>query len=87
MPKHRLPRRVLFPVPPSEWRKPWCAQRMTWLEGVKEITKSLGVGVVHLPGWAPRDPACAWLETLQEMVGSGNVLSSGILVCDSHVLD
>ncbi|KAG5447044.1 hypothetical protein CSKR_108892 [Clonorchis sinensis] len=71
MPKHRLPRRVLFSVPPSDWRKPRGGQRMTWQKGVKEITKSLGVvGAVRLPGWGPRDPACAWLETLQEMAAN-----------------
>ncbi|KER21311.1 hypothetical protein T265_15120, partial [Opisthorchis viverrini] len=60
MPKHRLPRRVLFSVPPSGWRKPRGGQHMTWQKGVKEITKSLGVvGVVRLPGWGPCDPICA----------------------------
>ncbi|KAG5451353.1 hypothetical protein CSKR_109950 [Clonorchis sinensis] len=44
---------------------------MTWQKGVKEITKSLDVvGVVRLLGWGPRDPACAWLETLQEMAAN-----------------
>ncbi|KER21216.1 hypothetical protein T265_10404 [Opisthorchis viverrini] len=71
MPKHRLPRRVLFSVPPSGWRKPRGGQHMTWQKGVKEITKSLGVvGVVRLPGWGPRDPVCVWLETLQEMAAN-----------------
>ncbi|GAA53045.1 hypothetical protein CLF_109407 [Clonorchis sinensis] len=56
---------------PDAWRKPRGGQRMTWQKGVKVITKSLGVvGVVRLPGWGPRDPACAWLETLQEMAAN-----------------
>ncbi|KER34242.1 hypothetical protein T265_00094 [Opisthorchis viverrini] len=59
-----LRRRVLFSVPPSAWRKPRGGQHMTWQKGLKEITKILGVvGVVYLPGWGPRDPVCAWLET------------------------
>ncbi|KER32154.1 hypothetical protein T265_12861, partial [Opisthorchis viverrini] len=50
MPKHRLPRRVLFSVPPSGWRKPLGGQHMTWQKNVEEIMKSLGVvGVVRLP--------------------------------------
>ncbi|KAG5448353.1 hypothetical protein CSKR_107060 [Clonorchis sinensis] len=50
------------------WRKLRDGQRVIWQKDVKEITKSLGVvGVVRLPGWGPRDAACAWLETLQEM--------------------
>ncbi|GAA47987.1 hypothetical protein CLF_101050 [Clonorchis sinensis] len=28
------------------------------------------VGVGRLAGWGPRDPACAWLETLQEMAAN-----------------
>ncbi|KER20575.1 hypothetical protein T265_10898 [Opisthorchis viverrini] len=39
MPKHRLPIRVLFSVPPSEWRKPRSGQRLSWHKGVKEITR------------------------------------------------
>ncbi|KER22771.1 hypothetical protein T265_09214 [Opisthorchis viverrini] len=71
MPEHRLPRRVLFSVPRSGWRKPRGGQQMTWQKGVKEITKSLGVaGAVCLRGWGSRDPVCAWLETLQEMVAN-----------------
>jgi hypothetical protein len=71
MPNHRLPRRVLLSVPPSEWRKPRGGQRVTWQKGMKEITKSLGaVGAVRLPGWGPRDPPCAWLETLQDMASN-----------------
>ncbi|GAA48115.1 rutC family protein PH0854 [Clonorchis sinensis] len=55
----------------ESWRKPRGGQRMSWQKGVKEITKSLGVvGAVRLPGWGPRDPACAWLETLQEMAAN-----------------
>ncbi|KER33662.1 hypothetical protein T265_12575, partial [Opisthorchis viverrini] len=47
-------------------------QHMTWQKGVKERDESLGVvGVVRLPGWGPRDPVCAWLETLQEMAANG----------------
>ncbi|GAA55693.1 UDP-glcNAc:betaGal beta-1 3-N-acetylglucosaminyltransferase 5A [Clonorchis sinensis] len=43
IPKHRLPRQVLFSVPHSERYKPRDGQRITWQEGVEEITKSLGV--------------------------------------------
>ncbi|KER25067.1 hypothetical protein T265_07404 [Opisthorchis viverrini] len=38
---------------------------------MKEITKRLGtVGSTRLPGWGPRDPHCAWLETLQDMAAN-----------------
>ncbi|KER21858.1 hypothetical protein T265_09924 [Opisthorchis viverrini] len=38
---------------------------------MKEITKRLGaVGTARLPGWGPRDPRCAWLETLQDMAAN-----------------
>ncbi|KAG5450455.1 hypothetical protein CSKR_105115 [Clonorchis sinensis] len=38
---------------------------------MKEITKRLGaVGATRLPGWGPRDPHCAWLETLQDMAAT-----------------
>ncbi|KER23939.1 hypothetical protein T265_08298 [Opisthorchis viverrini] len=38
---------------------------------MKEITKRLGaVGATRLPGWGPRDPHCAWLETLQDMAAN-----------------
>jgi hypothetical protein len=71
MPSYRLPRRALFSKPNSEWRKPRGGQCMTWQKGMKEITKSLGaVGAIRLPGWGPRDPPCAWLETLQDMAAN-----------------
>ncbi|KER23071.1 hypothetical protein T265_08970 [Opisthorchis viverrini] len=38
---------------------------------MKEIMKCLGaVGDTRLPGWGPRDPHCAWLETLQNMAAN-----------------
>jgi hypothetical protein len=71
MPSYRLPRKVLFSVPNSEWRKTRGGQRVTWQKGMKETTKSLGaVGAARLPGWGPRDPPCAWLETLQDMAAN-----------------
>ncbi|KER23871.1 LOW QUALITY PROTEIN: hypothetical protein T265_14538 [Opisthorchis viverrini] len=71
MSKHRIPRRVLFSVPPSGWRKPRGGQYMTWQKGVKEITKSLGVvGVVRLPGWGP---PCAQ-GTYKVAIGNSNCL-------------
>ncbi|KAG5454766.1 hypothetical protein CSKR_104370 [Clonorchis sinensis] len=55
----------------AECHKPRGGQLMTWQKGVKEITKGLSAfGVLRLPGWGPRDPACAWLETLQEMAAN-----------------
>ena len=71
MPNHRLPKRVLFSMPNSEWRKQRGGQPLTWQKGMKEITKRLGaVGATRLPGWGPRDPHCAWLETLQDMAAN-----------------
>jgi hypothetical protein len=71
MPHHRLPRRALFSLPDSEWRKPRGGQPMTWQKGMKMITKSLGsVGVARLPGWGARDPPCLWLQTLQDMAAN-----------------
>ncbi|KAG5449306.1 hypothetical protein CSKR_100608 [Clonorchis sinensis] len=71
MPNHRLPKRVLFSMPNSEWRKQRGGQPLTWQKGMKEITKRLGaVGATRLPGWGPRDPQCAWLETLQDMAAN-----------------
>ncbi|KER21928.1 hypothetical protein T265_09860 [Opisthorchis viverrini] len=68
MPNHRLPNRVLFSMPNSEWRKQRSGQPLTWQRSMKEITKRLGaVGATHLPGWAPRDPHFVWLEKLQDM--------------------
>ncbi|KER33476.1 hypothetical protein T265_12586, partial [Opisthorchis viverrini] len=46
-------------------------QPLTWKRSTKEITKRLGaVGATRLPGWGPRDPHCAWLETLQDMAAN-----------------
>ncbi|KAG5453143.1 hypothetical protein CSKR_106970 [Clonorchis sinensis] len=71
MPDHRLPKRVLFSVPNSEWRKQRGGQPLTWKRGMKEITKRLGaVGATRLPGWGPRDLHCAWLETLKDMAAN-----------------
>jgi hypothetical protein len=68
MPNNRLPRKVLFSLPASEWRKPKGGQMMTWQKGMKDITRSLGrVGSVRLPGWGVRDSPHAWLETLCDM--------------------
>ncbi|KER20505.1 hypothetical protein T265_10955 [Opisthorchis viverrini] len=46
-------------------------QPLTWQRSMKEITRRLGaVGATRLPGWGPRDPHCAWLETLQDMAAN-----------------
>ena len=51
MPSQRLPKKVLFSMPDSEWWKPKGGQK-----GVKSMTWSLGsVGASRLPGWGPRD--------------------------------
>jgi len=71
MPSHRLPKKVMFSVPDSEWRKPRGGQSKTWRRDMKSVTKSLGsVGVSRLPGWGPRDPPCAWLITLGDMASN-----------------
>ncbi|KER24927.1 hypothetical protein T265_07496 [Opisthorchis viverrini] len=60
MPNHRLPKRVLFSMPNSEWCKQRGGQPLTWQRSMKKITKRLGaVGATHLPGWGSRDPHCA----------------------------
>ncbi|KER19230.1 hypothetical protein T265_11932 [Opisthorchis viverrini] len=46
IPEHRVPRRMLFSVPPSGWRKPRSGRHMTWKKGVKEITKRFCVLLV-----------------------------------------
>jgi hypothetical protein len=71
MPSHRLPKRALFSIPDSEWRKPRGGQFVTWQKGMKEITKRLGsVGASRLPGWGPRDSPYAWLKTLEDMAAN-----------------
>ncbi|KER33390.1 hypothetical protein T265_12614 [Opisthorchis viverrini] len=69
IPDHRSPKRVLFSMPNSEWRKQRDGQLLRMRQrSMKEITKRLGaVGATRLPGWGPRDPHCAWLETPQDM--------------------
>ncbi|KER28801.1 hypothetical protein T265_04411 [Opisthorchis viverrini] len=67
----RMPKRVLFSMPNSEWRKQRGSQHLTWQRSMKEITKRLGaVGPTRLPGWGPRDPQCAWLETLRDVTAN-----------------
>ncbi|KER31264.1 hypothetical protein T265_02455 [Opisthorchis viverrini] len=71
MPNHRLPKRVLFSMPNPEWCKQRGGQPMTWQRSMKEMTKRLGAfGATRLPGWGPRDPHCAWLETLQDVAAN-----------------
>ena len=71
MPGQRLPKKVLFSMPDSEWRNPEGGQSLTWQKGMKSVTKSLGsVGVSRFPGWGPREPPNAWLETLQDMAAN-----------------
>ena len=71
MPSHRLPNKALFALPGSTWRKAKGGQPMTWQRGLKSLTKSLGsVGAVRLPGWGPRDPSSAWLETVRDMAAN-----------------
>ncbi|KER19715.1 hypothetical protein T265_11584 [Opisthorchis viverrini] len=60
MPNHRLPKRVMFSMPNSEWRKQRGGQPLTWQRSMKEITKRLGaVSATRRMGWEPRDPHCA----------------------------
>ncbi|CAH8492285.1 unnamed protein product [Dicrocoelium dendriticum] len=68
MPAHRLPRRALFALPGSDWKKCRGGQPMTWRRSMKKATSSLAaVGPVRLPGWGPRDAELQWLETLDVM--------------------
>ncbi|KER28782.1 hypothetical protein T265_04473 [Opisthorchis viverrini] len=54
-----------------EWRKQRGGQPLTWRRSMKEIPKRLAaVGATRLPGLGPRDPHCAWLETLQDMAAN-----------------
>ncbi|KER25781.1 hypothetical protein T265_06816 [Opisthorchis viverrini] len=59
---------VLFSMPNLEWRKQRGGQPLTCQRSMKEIKKRLGS--TRLPGWGPRDPHCAWLETLQDMAAN-----------------
>ncbi|KER19595.1 hypothetical protein T265_11679 [Opisthorchis viverrini] len=64
-------RECCISVSSSEWRKQRGGQSLTWQRNMKKITKRLGaVGATRLPGWGPRDPHCAWLETLQDMAAN-----------------
>ena len=68
MPIDRLPSRALFSVPGRDWRKVQGGQVMTWQRQMRSATSRLGtVGSCRLPGWGPRSPPFAWLETLRDM--------------------
>ncbi|KER32175.1 hypothetical protein T265_01785 [Opisthorchis viverrini] len=55
----------------GRWLNLRGGQPFTWQRSMKEITKRLSaVGAIRLPGWGPRDPHCAWLETLQDMTAN-----------------
>ncbi|KAG5445891.1 hypothetical protein CSKR_109645 [Clonorchis sinensis] len=59
MPNHRVPKRVLFSMLNSEWRKQRGGQPLTWQKGMKEITKRLGaVGVETLQVMAANRCKC-----------------------------
>ncbi|KER26793.1 hypothetical protein T265_06007 [Opisthorchis viverrini] len=46
-------------------------QPLTWQRSMKKMTKRLGaVGATRLPEWIPRDPHCAWLDTLHDMAAN-----------------
>ncbi|KER28717.1 hypothetical protein T265_04506 [Opisthorchis viverrini] len=36
----------------------------------QHLPQEYAVGATRLPGWGPRDPHCAWLETLQDMAAN-----------------
>ena len=42
MPGQPLPKKVLFSMPDSEWRKPKGGQSLTGQKGMKSVAKSLG---------------------------------------------
>ena len=51
MPGQRLPKKIMFFMPDSEWWKPKDGQSLTWQKGMKSVMKSLGsVGASRLPG-------------------------------------
>ncbi|KER28674.1 hypothetical protein T265_04545 [Opisthorchis viverrini] len=79
MPNHRLPKRVLFSMPNSEWRKQRGGQPLTWQRSMKEITKRLGaVGATRLPGWGP--PECAARRPPHDSVGTIFEISQYIFI-------
>ena len=48
---------------------------MTWHRVMKESTKRLAtVGSCRLPGWGPKDPEHASLDTLEEMASGALVV-------------
>ena len=64
----RLPKKFLLAEPKLGWKRSRGGQVMTWHRGMKESTKRLAtVGSCRLPGWGPKDPEHAWLNTLEEM--------------------
>ena len=64
----RLPKKYLLAEPKLGWKRSRGGQVMTWHRRMKESTKGLAtVGSCRLPGWGPKDPEHAWLNTLEEM--------------------
>ena len=64
----RLPRPALLAETSISWKRTSGGQCMTWQKGMKSLNCGLGrVGQVRLPGWGPKDPPMAWLETLGDM--------------------
>ena len=67
----RLPKKILLAEPKLGWKRSRGGQVMTWHREMKESTKRLAtVGSCRLPGWGPKDPQHAWLNTLEEMASN-----------------
>ena len=64
----RLPKKFSLAEPKLGWKRSRGDQVMTWHRGMKESTNRLATfGSCRLPGWGPKDPQHAWLNTLEEM--------------------
>ena len=50
MPGQRLPKKILFSMPDSEWRKPKGGQSPTWQNGMKS-DKELGISGCEPASW------------------------------------
>lgn len=63
----RLPYRVLFSVPHTEWKKSRGGQQITWQLGARCTASLDKVGVTPLRDWCPNFPSTGRLEALRDM--------------------
>ena len=67
----KLPKRFLLCEPKLGWKWSRGGQVMTWHWGMKESTKRLVTAdSCCFPGWGPKDPQHAWLNTFEYMASN-----------------